>query len=99
MVVPKRNYNFCYKKSTLGNVNSLYMVHRDFVIDNLFYLEVTVFLWSWMEVQKSYKRGKKSFRYYFYQDLTGKSCLLYFHYKVIVLQRILLKLRALRKEE
>lgn len=64
MVVPKRNYNFCYKKSTLGNVNSLYMVHRDFVIDNLFYLEVIVFLWSWMEVQKPYKRGKKSFRYY-----------------------------------
>lgn len=46
------------------NVNSLYMVHRDFVIDSLFYLEVIVFLWNWAEVQKSYKRGKKSFKYY-----------------------------------
>lgn len=42
------------------------MVHRDFVIDSLFYLEVIVFLWNWAEVQKWYKRGKKSFKYYIY---------------------------------
>lgn len=34
------------------------MVHREFVIDNLFYPEVIVLLLSWAEVQKSYKRGK-----------------------------------------
>lgn len=36
---------------------------------------------------------------HFYQYLTGKSCLLYVRYKLIVLQRTLFKLRTLRKEE